>query len=658
VTPSLDTFTVRHERTLAFDPHRLAWVVHRSSDDPDDDGLVVGLERALGLDPRAPDGDGDGASDGIELVLGGGAGDPSTRPALPDGQLFAASAGPAGPVRLTAVQEAGGFIGALGAGAAPNAGRPFGIAFDAHGFLFVARGADLVLADPVTGALEPIGAFRGEAAEPLNVAQIAFDPSGLALYGVERGPTLAPTPQIVRIDSATARVARLDWLLPAPAHALAFAADGRLVAALAATPESNRVVEVDLASGAVRDLVDAGVAPIGGLAFDRAGRLLASNATGAGQGELRTLLPQPGFQGVARAPAALAYTPTCSAPCFEAPVAAPGPAGGVAVAVADLDGDGDLDAALAAPSVLASLRNDGSGALTPHASIAIASAPYDLRLADLDGDGAQDAVVADAGGTVALLRGAGDGSFEAAAAVDVGGTPVRIALGDVAGDPSPDVVVANLALRVLVNDGAGHLSLAAAASPALGAYDFALADLGGDARADLIALDAATGDVVTLISDGSGGFAEAARAAVAAEALYLGAGDLDRDGAADVVVASGSPEAPGLELLFGDGAGGLSEAVPLELAHAASGAPAVGDVTGDGLADVVVAGCEGLSVLVGNGAGALRPSLRTPYASLASCAAGGVALADFDANGLADALVLGANGVLELRRNQPSPPSP
>ncbi|HSP19419.1 MAG TPA: VCBS repeat-containing protein, partial [Myxococcaceae bacterium] len=129
----------------------------------------------------------------------------------------------------------------------------------------------------------------------------------------------------------------------------------------------------------------------------------------------------------------------------------------------------------------------------------------------------------------------------------------------------------------------------------------------------------------------------------------LAVGDVNGDGLLDLVVTgtSAAPADRRLAVLLGDGHGGFSAARVMELPMFVLG-QALGDVDGDGVLDVVLAGATDysgtsmLQVLHGRGDGSfvLGPSVRAgPW--LASAPQHLVALADLDGDGILDIVTPG-----------------
>lgn len=277
----------------------------------------------------------------------------------------------------------------------------------------------------------------------------------------------------------------------------------------------------------------------------------------------------------------------------------------------------------------------------------LVESPETLAIVAIDGnaDGLGD--VATAGPTgMTLWLGDGAGGLTAADGLarfhnDVG----QLFAVDVDGDGQDD----------LISHSEGHFAVGRVSGGevqdrgrfALGADTPAVAgDVDGDGLADLV-YDAGSGVVTVAFGDGTGDFPEqvavpidslvAAGGGCTAPALALG--DLDGEGNADVVVACGTSIGGALW----SGARTLREAPVSGLPFdAADLRLAIGDLTGDGIPDVATHRDASLTVLPGQGGGALGGAFDVTD----SCPSGGAStepvLADLDEDGALDAVALGA----------------
>ena len=641
-----------------FDPARLGWLVVTGDHDTDRDGLPDGEELALGLDPAHPDSDADHAGDGVEVRLFGTAPESEYQvpAAFPSGVFYALGTRANGEPAL--VLAAPGEIlprGPLFLGRPGAVGT--GLAADRHGFLAVARDAELLHVDPLTG--ETIGGvpLRYPDGTPADVGCIAFDPVTNALHGVARDPETGETGLVLAtIDPVTGVVVEDGPLLPGPPLAMAFHPDpdpadgGRLLLVAVEDSSGGWIHEVRIPDGAARPWshLPAGTT---GMAFDDTATLMLA-IQHHDDGSVRTSVRSWGGPGsydiVYELPLeGLAIPARCPAPCFTVEEHWEAEAGH-GIAAADLDDDGDIDAVsgfqpTADGYALALLRNDGTGAFVRDGAFPLPGEPRDLALADLDGDGALDVVLA-IEDEVYVLPADGAGF---APAEPIGPIFRRSFVGDVTGDGAPDLLSFD---SLYVNDGGGRFASAALPwLPLAPPVSVSLAQLDGVGALEIVVVHEGPGDTSSITAfgtDGAGGWVERSHARLDVSTAALGAGDLDADGRADVVVV-GFAAVDGewrshAFLLRGSADGGLGppEPVPGLLGVEI----AVADVTGDGHADVVLSEGTLLRVLIGDGSGGLRPA---PFPGPADHVE--FVLADVDGNGHAD--VLQPAGFLRVLRS-------
>ena len=275
-------------------------------------------------------------------------------------------------------------------------------------------------------------------------------------------------------------------------------------------------------------------------------------------------------------------------------------------------------------------RRFGMGPLSLSNSIFLSALDYNsagqsthsVAYGDLNGDGKVDLVLADqcnnnnncTNGSVSVLLGNGDGSFQTAVSYDGGGQDtLSVALGDVNGDGKLDVIIANNcasnsncstgSVSVLLGNGDGTLQ--AAVSYDAGGADsqyVVLGDINGDGKSDLLVANncasnnnCSNGSVSVLLGNGDGTFQTAAAYNSGGEdAVSIALGDVNGDGKADVVVANNCAANTNcsngsVSVLLGNGDGTLQAAVSYNSGGQNAISIALGDVNGDGKSDVVVA---------------------------------------------------------------------
>jgi hypothetical protein len=174
---------------------------------------------------------------------------------------------------------------------------------------------------------------------------------------------------------------------------------------------------------------------------------------------------------------------------FAPPVAVPLSGKPAGIAIGDFVGpDGLPDVAVSRNSanLITIVQNLGQRRFAAANELAVGSGPNYLRAADFDGDGRQDLVVSNAGAdviTVLFARGAG---FRQAQFAE---RPTALLARDLNRDGWPDILVASLVgadFRVLLGDGRGGFSSVLPFPGTYRATSAAMADLDGDALADLL----------------------------------------------------------------------------------------------------------------------------------------------------------------------------
>jgi hypothetical protein len=245
---------------------------------------------------------------------------------------------------------------------------------------------------------------------------------------------------------------------------------------------------------------------------------------------------------------------------FQPPVSyATGPVP-VAVATGDFNGDGSPDVAVANTSTddVSVLLGNGDGAFQPAVSYPAETSPQGIAVADFNHDHKLDLAIANEcgndpqcrAGTVSVLLGNGDGTFQADSGfLTLAIFPLAVATEDFNGDGNLDLAAANAcgtdprcistgSISILLGNGDGTFQTAMNFDADFDTVRLTVADLNGDHRPDVAAVNYQTADVSVLLGNGDGTLRPALNLPVGINPLSVAAADLNHDRARDLVVAN------------------------------------------------------------------------------------------------------------------------
>jgi hypothetical protein len=340
------------------------------------------------------------------------------------------------------------------------------------------------------------------------------------------------------------------------------------------------------------------------------------------------------------------------------------------VAVGDLNGDGRPDLAsantfIAGPPphpghVSVILQSQSSpGAFGGARNLDVGSDTAMVSIGDLNGDNLMDLVAAnDTSASISILfqNSSSPGTFLAAQNFGVGTHPNGVAIGDLNGDGHLDIAVADSGLSILFQNAGAPGTFFPPIRLGVQCSSVGIGDLDADGRADLVAACANAGNVKLFLQNpaGAGTFLPPQTVAAGFQPKNVAIADVNADGLLDLAIANyGTGNSAGTAsvsvLLNSLASPGSFVAATNYATGDNSWSVAVGDLNGDGKADLAVANAGTGSNMAGSVSvffqnpgrpGTFFPAVNRPGTSGPL----GVAIADLNEDSLLD-IALADEGV-------------
>jgi hypothetical protein len=349
--------------------------------------------------------------------------------------------------------------------------------------------------------------------------------------------------------------------------------------------------------------------------------------------------------------------------------------GPLGIAAADMDGDGRPDIVVGnvwdhTISIFRNTSTPGSISFAPRVDLPpmvvgqpSLGDPNYIFVADLDGDGKPDILVCDWWHVQILvyqnMAVPGDlttNSFAPGVGFGVAGEPINVRAADLDGDGRPEIVVANHAvsmISILRNIGAPGIIDSNSFAPHFdlvtpgGTWDVAIADLDGDGKPDLAAVNNGAPylslfrNVSVVGSLDNNSFEPRVDLPAPSTGSTVLAADLDGDGKADLI--DGASGLAVYRNLASPGALSTNSfATMVVFSNVSPSTMAIGDLNGDGKPDICLGGSS--LVFQNNSApGRITTNSLGPGVSIPAGSAG-IVVCDFDGDGRPDIAVCDLNG--------------
>jgi hypothetical protein len=271
---------------------------------------------------------------------------------------------------------------------------------------------------------------------------------------------------------------------------------------------------------------------------------------------------------------------------------------GRAVGIGDFNSDGINDVAITNSSQLYIYPQNNAGGLSSPAAYAAAYRPESVAVGDLNSDGRDDVVTGDVStNTISLYLQQPDGTLASRVSFATGIGPDAVAVGDLNSDGRDDVAVSNWNssfISIFTQTDAGTLNaMVTYASPQSGYDDIEIGDVNNDGRQDVVKMNGqgyVNPHLSVYLQNEAGTLNSAVSYSIGCTnclANGVGTGDVTGDGLTDIVVSYGGNRPSAQLAVFAQAPDHSLQPAVSYPAYDIPDSVEVADVNNDGFADVV-----------------------------------------------------------------------
>ena len=270
---------------------------------------------------------------------------------------------------------------------------------------------------------------------------------------------------------------------------------------------------------------------------------------------------------------------------------------GQAVGIGDFNSDGLNDVAMTTSTQLLIFLQNDSGGLAGPAIYSAGTGLRSLAVGDLNNDGRDDIVFANSNSnTISVFLQLSNGTLASRVTFPTSNTPDAVAVGDVNYDGLDDIAVSHWNagnIGILTQTSAGTLNaMVTYVSPQAGYDDIDIADINNDGRNDVIKMNGqgyANPQLSVYLQNVNGTLDNPAPYSLGCNCLGhgIGTGDVTGDGLMDVVLSYGGNRPSSMVAVFAQAQDGSLQPAVSYAAYDIPEPVEVADVNSDGLADVL-----------------------------------------------------------------------